>query len=366
MAQVELDQVTKVYSGGTRALTDISLKVASGEFVVLVGPSGCGKSTLLRIIAGLEDLTTGEVRIAGRVVNHIPPRGRDVAMVFQNYALYPHMSVYNNIAFGLRARRTPPDEIRGLVREAARILDIERLLLKMPRELSGGERQRVALGRAIVRDPQVFLFDEPLSNLDAKLRAEMRSEITSLHRKLRGTSIYVTHDQTEAMTMGERIVVLKDGVIMQEGAPREVYRSPANRFVAGFIGSPPMNFLEAEVSSEGAEHLQVGELFLPLPPAARTLLLPLAGRPVYLGIRAERVYLEREFGLLAQVTLIEPVGDEALVYARVGATPVAMRMREPVGLRVGEQIRLGLDLAGAHYFDRESETRIPVSPKHAG
>jgi len=238
MAQVELDQVTKVYSGGTRALTDISLKVASGEFVVLVGPSGCGKSTLLRIIAGLEDLTTGEVRIAGRVVNHIPPRGRDVAMVFQNYALYPHMSVYNNIAFGLRARRTPPDEIRGLVREAARILDIERLLLKMPRELSGGERQRVALGRAIVRDPQVFLFDEPLSNLDAKLRAEMRSEITSLHRKLRGTSIYVTHDQTEAMTMGERIVVLKDGVIMQEGAPREVYRSPANRFVAGFIGSP--------------------------------------------------------------------------------------------------------------------------------
>ncbi|MCU7514846.1 MAG: sn-glycerol-3-phosphate ABC transporter ATP-binding protein UgpC [Ignavibacteria bacterium] len=249
MAEVSLKEVTKVYEGGQEAVKGVSLEVKDKEFLVLVGPSGCGKSTTLRMIAGLEDITSGELYIDGRLVNEVSPKDRDIAMVFQNYALYPHMTVYENMAFGLKIRKFPKGEIKQRVEEAARVLEIEHLLTRKPKALSGGERQRVAVGRAIVRRPKVFLFDEPLSNLDAKLRVQMRTEISKLHQRLQATMIYVTHDQTEAMTMGDRIVVMKGGLVMQTDSPLNLYNSPKNRFVAGFIGSPPMNFLEGTVSS---------------------------------------------------------------------------------------------------------------------
>ncbi len=357
MARVVLKNVSKTYPKGSQALTDVSLEIRDHEFIVLVGPSGCGKSTVLRVVAGLEDVTEGEVWIGDRLVNHVPPKDRDVAMVFQNYALYPHMTAYDNIAFGLKVRRTPKREIDRRVRDTARVLEIEKLLGKMPKALSGGERQRVALGRAIVRNPRVFLFDEPLSNLDAKLRSEMRAEISALHRRLHVTTIYVTHDQVEAMTMGERIVVLRDGVVQQEGEPLAVYRHPANRFVAGFIGSPSMNFLEARVDADRAV-LKLGEASLELPQALRERLMPHAGRPLVLGVRPEDLELDAGDGLSARVDLIEPTGGDAFVFATFMRTPVVIRVPRGADVGLGDVIRFRLDLARAHFFDVETEERI--------
>jgi multiple sugar transport system ATP-binding protein len=356
MATVVLKNVDKIYPKGVQALRDISLDVFDQEFLVLVGPSGCGKSTALRIIAGLEDVTEGEVRIGDRRVNGVPPRERDIAMVFQTYALYPHMDAYSNIAFGLRLRRFPKDEMDKRVREAARMLNITGLLDKMPKALSGGERQRVALGRAIVRDPQVFLFDEPLSNLDAKLRAEMRAEISALHQRLRVTTVYVTHDQVEAMTMGERIAVMEDGLIRQIGDPLTIYREPKNRFVAEFIGSPPMNFLDADVTEEGAR-LMVAGAALPVPEIQRPVLQGRAGRRVLLGVRPENVQIDPEGELSCRVTLVEPTGGEAFVYGQVAGASVTAKV-PATRLKLGEEVRLRFDLDHAHVFDPETELRI--------
>ncbi len=358
MAGVRFRNVTKTYGRGTPALRDITLDVADGEFVVLVGPSGCGKSTLLRILAGLEDASAGDVWIGDRRVNDLSPKDRDVAMVFQNYALYPHMTAHDNIAFALKVRRRAKEKVTARVRAVADLLGITPLLEKIPRELSGGERQRVALGRAIVRQPTVFLLDEPLSNLDARLRAGMRVEITALHRRLGTTTIYVTHDQVEAMTMGQRIVVLAEGRLMQAGAPLAVYEQPANRFVAGFIGSPPMNFLVAEVDSEGARHLRIGELYFPLSAARRRTLAPYAGQGVALGIRAEHLSLEAEFGLAARVTLLERTGAETLVHTVVNQAPVVMRLKDAGSIERTQKIRMGFDLERARFFDLRTGGRI--------
>lgn len=356
MATVLLKNVDKIYPRGVQALRNISLEVTDQEFLVLVGPSGCGKSTALRIIAGLEDATKGEVWIGDRKVNGVPPKERDIAMVFQTYALYPHMDAFSNIAFGLKLRRMPKDEIKARVREAARILNITGLLDKMPKALSGGERQRVALGRAIVRNPQVFLFDEPLSNLDAKLRAEMRAEISALHQRLRVTTVYVTHDQVEAMTMGERIAVMKDGVIQQIGDPLKIYREPKNRFVAEFIGSPPMNFLKADVASEGAV-VVVGEIPLAVPENQRPALCSRSGGRVLMGVRPENVHIDPDGEHACRVTLVEPTGGEAFVYGEVAG--VSMTAKVPATrLKLGEEVRLRFDLEYAHFFDRETELRL--------
>jgi multiple sugar transport system ATP-binding protein len=356
MAKVVLKEVDKIYPPHTQALRGVSLEIRDREFVVLVGPSGCGKSTILRIVAGLEEATSGEVWIGDRLVNDVPPRDRDVAMVFQSYALYPHMTAFDNIAFGLRLRKLPKEEIRKRVEEAARILGITELLDKMPRHLSGGQRQRVALGRAIVRKPQVFLFDEPLSNLDAKLRAETRAEISALHRRLQVTTIYVTHDQVEAMTMGERIVVLKDGVVQQVGDPLSIYREPANLFVAGFIGSPPMNFAEVPVT-EGPGLDLLGRR-VPVPEGWKEALGPYVGRKVILGIRPEDIHLASDGGWPAEVTLVEPTGGEAFVYARLQDRPVIAKAPGQTRIPLGQTIHLDLDLDQAHFFDPQTEERI--------
>src|SRR5208282_2444526 len=290
MAEVSIRKVVKNYDGGVQAVKGIDLEIADHEFVVLVGPSGCGKSTTLRMIAGLEEISAGEIWIGGDVVNDVPPRDRDIAMVFQNYALYPHMSVFDNMAFGLKLRKFPKDEIKRRVDEAARILDIEALLERKPRALSGGQRQRVAMGRAIVRNPKVFLFDEPLSNLDAKLRVQMRTEIKKVHQTVRTTTVYVTHDQVEAMTLADRVVVMNHGRIEQVGAPQELYHHPATRFVAGFIGSPAMNFIPAKVINDNGLYvlMPTGEK-LAVPPQRSNSYAPFAGRDMTLGIRPEHL-----------------------------------------------------------------------------
>jgi multiple sugar transport system ATP-binding protein len=288
MAELILKNVDKVYEGSAKVVDDFSLQIADGEFIVLVGPSGCGKSTTLRMIAGLEDITSGTIEIGGRVVNDVSPKDRDIAMVFQSYALYPHMTVFQNMAFALQLRKEPKAEVERKVRHAANILGIEALLERKPKALSGGQRQRVALGRAIVREPQCFLFDEPLSNLDAKLRVEMRTEIRELHENLKSTTVYVTHDQEEAMTLGDRVVVMKDGLIQQVGSAREIYHSPANRFVAGFLGSPSMNFLEGRLLAEGGGLVfDEGSGKLDVPEAAAQKLAAHAGKDVVLGVRPE-------------------------------------------------------------------------------
>jgi multiple sugar transport system ATP-binding protein len=340
------------------ALRQVSLEVHDREFMVLVGPSGCGKSTILRLIAGLEELTEGEIRIDGHSVSGLPPRDRDVAMVFQSYALYPHMTVYDNIAFGLRVRRLRRPEIELRVRETAQLLQIDHLLSEMPRRLSGGERQRVALGRAIVRRPRVFLFDEPLSNLDAKLRSGMRAEIASLQRRLGVTAIYVTHDQVEAMTMGERIAVLHQGRIMQVGKPLELYQLPANRFVAGFLGSPPMNFLPVRVPADVAA-IRLADQRWSIPGELRAALQPYAGQEVTLGIRPEQLDLTPEGRIPGEVVLVEPTGDECLVHVQVGGGAVVARARRGWSdLHPGQTVALGCDLAQAHFFDPATEARI--------
>jgi multiple sugar transport system ATP-binding protein len=363
MAGIEIDRVAKTYEGGVRAVDGVSLRLAEGEFLVLVGPSGCGKSTLLRMLAGLESITSGTISIGGKVVNDVPPAERDIAMVFQNYALYPHMSVRGNLAFGLEMRKLPRPEIERRVAEVAETLGLGSLLERRPKELSGGQRQRVALGRAIVRRPRAFLFDEPLSNLDAKLRVQMRAELKRLHRSLRTTTVYVTHDQEEAMTLGDRVVVLKDGRIQQEAAPLEIYERPANRFVAGFVGTPPMNFLEGRVSAEnGHARFDGGGVTLRLPPSMRAA----AGRAMVLGVRPEHFSdrpSEGAAALRVRVSVVEPLGDRKDVVMTAGAdVPLVGRMDAHAGVAEGEEREIYVDLRRAHLFEPEGEGRSAATP----
>jgi len=360
MASVRLDHLRKVYDNGHVGVDDATFEIAHGELLVLVGPSGCGKSTLLRMIAGLEAISAGTLSIGGRVVNDVPPRDRDIAMVFQNYALYPHMSVAENLGFGLKLRGTPRAEVARRVAEAARRLDLERLLELRPAQLSGGQRQRVALGRALVRDPAVFLLDEPLSNLDAKLRLSTRVEIAKLHRDLGATMVYVTHDQIEAMTLGERIVVMRDGRIQQIDAPMRLYEKPANVFVAGFIGSPAMNLLRGRVVADGGLWLDLGDARLPLDGVAgRRAVTP--GAELIVGLRPEALGIAGDGApamLAARLELVEPVGNEIFLNLRFGAAPLVARLPpQPVPPRGSE---LGLVFAPSRLllFDAQSERLI--------
>ncbi len=363
MARVELKGVSKNYEGGVPAVKSASLVAEDREFMVLVGPSGCGKSTTLRMIAGLEPITEGTIAIGGRVVNDLPPKDRDIAMVFQSYALYPHMTVRQNLEYGLRMRKVPPAERQRLVAEAAEILGLGALLERRPRALSGGQRQRVAVGRAIVRHPAAFLFDEPLSNLDAKFRMQMRAEIAQLQQRLRTTTVYVTHDQVEAMTLGSRIAVMSDGLLQQVGTPLEVYRRPANLFVAGFLGSPPMNLLPVRVAGGGAV-LAGADFELPAPAWARPLLAGDDGRDLVAGIRPERVF-EADGGatdgtarLTAEVTLAEPLGSEVVLHATHGGERLIARLGPHRVPALGSRIELALDLAALHLFDAASGERL--------
>jgi multiple sugar transport system ATP-binding protein len=366
MPHVQLHDVSKTYARGQRAVDRIRLQVADGEFLVLVGPSGCGKSTLLRMIAGLEVISEGEIRIGERVVNDVPPRDRDIAMVFQNYALYPHMSVYDNLAFGLRRRKTPKPEVDRRVREVAKTLGLEGYLDRRPRELSGGERQRVALGRAMVRDPKVFLFDEPLSNLDAKLRVHMRAEIKRLHQRVRATMIYVTHDQVEAMTLGDRIAVLKQGVLQQVADPFTLYEKPANQFVAGFIGSPPINFFAATVSPANRPlALAAGNLELPLDDGWAPALVPVRGGAVTVGVRPEDLTLAAAPGagaIEATVEVREPLGSEVLVHWSTPLGALLSRVPGHGAPDVSQRAMLYFTPNRLHFFDPKNERTLEPHP----
>jgi multiple sugar transport system ATP-binding protein len=362
MAQVVLKDLGKKFDEVV-AVRDVNLTIKDQEFIVLVGPSGCGKSTTLRMIAGLEEISSGEIYIGERLVNDLPPKDRDIAMVFQNYALYPHMTVYDNMAFGLKMRKFPKPEIDKRVREAAQMLGIQDLLTRKPRQLSGGQRQRVAVGRAIVRHPQVFLFDEPLSNLDAKLRVQMRVELKRLHERLETTAIYVTHDQVEAMTLGDRVVVMKDGVVQQVGDPLGIYQKPRNRFVAGFIGSPAMNFLDCAVTGNGELAVESQGLRVSVPPAQKAALERYKGKTVTLGVRPEDI---REatpadpasYRLDAVVEVVEPLGNEILLDVRVGRHPLVARVPPTSRVRIHEQVPLSLNPDRLHFFDTQSEQAI--------
>jgi multiple sugar transport system ATP-binding protein len=363
MAQVLMKNLNKKYDE-VHAVKDVNLNIRDKEFVVLVGPSGCGKSTTLRMVAGLEEITGGEIVIGDRVVNDLPPKDRDIAMVFQNYALYPHMTVYDNMAFGLKMRKFAKAEIEKRVREAAEILGIQELLKRKPRQLSGGQRQRVAVGRAIVRHPQVFLFDEPLSNLDAKLRVQMRVELKRLHDRLETTAIYVTHDQVEAMTLGDRVVVMKDGWVQQVGEPLELYGKPANRFVAGFIGSPAMNLMEATIAEAGGTMwAEAGPARVQVPADRTDRLRPYKGQHVTLGVRPEDLRLASGsdpagYVLDAVVDVVEPLGSEILLDVKVGASSVVARVEPSVRVKVHEPIRLALAPERLHFFDAKTELAI--------
>ena len=351
MASVNYDHVTKRFSAETVAVKDLNLQVRDTEFMVLVGPSGCGKSTALRMLAGLEEVSEGEIKIGDRTVNDVPARERDIAMVFQSYALYPHMSVYDNMAFGLKMRGTPKREIDSKVREAGKTLGLETLLNRKPRQLSGGQRQRVALGRAIVRNPQVFLLDEPLSNLDAQLRVETRVNLQKLHRDLSTTFIYVTHDQVEAMTMGDRIAVLRDGLLQQVAPPREIYDHPANMYVAGFIGSPKMNFIPVTVSGSTAKGSGL-EVPLPHPPGIDKGVL---------GIRPEDLSNEIRDGQPAvdmQVDVLEVLGSDQYLYGRLGGDDVIARVPPQLKVSAGDRVRLAINKDQMHLFDAETEQAI--------
>ena len=364
MAEVVLENIYKVYPGGVRAVNDVSLGIADKEFVVLVGPSGCGKSTTLRMVAGLEEITDGTIRIGERVVNDVPPKDRDIAMVFQNYALYPHMTVYKNMAFGLKLRRVPKAEIDKRVREAAKLLGIEELLERKPKALSGGQRQRVAVGRAIVRTPKAFLFDEPLSNLDAKLRVEMRAELKKLHRKLSTTTIYVTHDQEEAMTLGDRVVVMKDGVIHQCAPPLEVYEQPTNRFVAGFVGTPPMNFFQGRIVRQGDNLcFDEGSATLALPQRLADRLGSWVDREMVMGVRPEAFSFRPEgkfagAGNVLNVTIavVETLGDKMDCYVQ---TPkhdhLICRVEADRDLKDGLQLPVYVAMEQVHVFEPGEE-----------
>jgi multiple sugar transport system ATP-binding protein len=363
MAQVVMKDLNKKYDE-VHAVKDVNLHIRDKEFIVLVGPSGCGKSTTLRMVAGLEEITAGEIVIGDRVVNDLPPKDRDIAMVFQNYALYPHMTVYDNMAFGLKMRKFPKPEIEKRVREAAEILGIQELLKRKPRQLSGGQRQRVAVGRAIVRHPQVFLFDEPLSNLDAKLRVQMRVELKRLHDRLETTAIYVTHDQVEAMTLGDRVVVMKDGWIQQVGEPLELYSRPANKFVAGFIGSPAMNFVDVALAgSDGALWAEAPGLRLKVAAARTERMRAYTGQRLTLGVRPEDLHLatasdapHNVFDTIVDV--VEPLGSEILLDVKVGPSLLVARVDPTVRVKLHETIRLAVDPERLQFFDTKTEAAI--------
>ncbi|MBI2885494.1 MAG: sn-glycerol-3-phosphate ABC transporter ATP-binding protein UgpC [Candidatus Omnitrophica bacterium] len=366
MAQVSIRNVSKVYKGDVMAVKDISLSVESREFLVIVGPSGCGKSTLLRMIAGLEDISSGEIWIGNKLVNNLPPKDRDIAMVFQNYALYPHMTVFENMAFGLKLRGYSRPEIESRVRDAAQILGLDPMLQRRPKELSGGERQRVAVGRAIVRRPLVFLFDEPLSNLDAKLRVQMRTEIHKLHLRLQTTMIYVTHDQTEAMTMGDRIVVLNKGEMLQVADPLTVYEHPANRFVASFIGSPPMNFIAGRITrDEDTLFFDEGVFRLRVVDDMAESLRAFENKPVTLGMRPEDLYdrlfiaeAPQESTVTATVEVVEPMGSEVNLHLRAGRQTLIARVNPQVRPEVNQDLDLVFDMGKAHFFDPDTDQAI--------
>jgi multiple sugar transport system ATP-binding protein len=375
MARVELKNVQKTYPDGSKAVHDFNLDIADGEFIVLVGPSGCGKSTTLRMVAGLEEVTGGSIVIDGREVNNLHPKDRDIAMVFQNYALYPHMSVYENIAFSLRLRGADRSEIERRVKHAAELLDLTKVLEKKPKGLSGGQRQRVAVGRAIVREPKAFLFDEPLSNLDARLRVTTRAEIKSLQMRLRTTTIYVTHDQEEAMTMGDRIVVMYRGVVQQAGTPMEIYATPANRFVAGFLGTPPMNFVSGLVSSDAAGGLRfteqttpgsAGGFTMPLPSAWKEKLAKHVNVPMVLGIRPQGlIECERaKAELVLKTSLVEPLGHETDITAKtaMGSSLVARLTSRP-GMKAGDELLVRVDPQACHVFE-PGEVGVNLTGRH--
>lgn len=365
MADLKLNHIYKIYDNKVTAVSDFNLHIQDKEFIVFVGPSGCGKSTTLRMIAGLEEISKGELYIDDKLVNDVPPKDRDIAMVFQNYALYPHMTVYDNMAFGLKLRKMPKDEIDKRVKDAANILGLEQYLDRKPKALSGGQRQRVALGRAIVRDAKVFLMDEPLSNLDAKLRVQMRAEIAKLHKRLNTTTIYVTHDQTEAMTMATRIVVMKDGVIQQVGSPKEVYDNPENVFVGGFIGSPAMNFFKAKI--EGEYVVLDEKVRLKIPGGKLKLLKDngYVGKEVIFGIRPEDIHDEPVFiesfpddVIEVNIEVAELTGAELMLYSSLAGHDFVARIDARNQIKAGDKVKLGLDLNKAHFFDTETELRI--------
>ena len=378
MASLSLRNVYKRYPGGVTAVSDFNLEIKDKEFIILVGPSGCGKTTTLRMVAGLEEITEGEIYIGDRVVNDVAPKDRDIAMVFQNYALYPHMTVFDNMAFGLKLRKTPKEEIKRRVEEAARILDIAHLLERKPKALSGGQRQRVALGRAIVREPKVFLLDEPLSNLDAKLRAQMRTEISKLHLKLGTTFIYVTHDQTEAMTMGTRIVVMKDGLIQQVDTPQTLYLYPCNLFVAGFIGSPQMNFIESKLLKEGDDfYVEFGsedtktragvkyKIKLPAEKNAKGALDAYVDKELIMGIRPEDVHNEADLiekypdGIVeADVEVTELMGAETYLYMNCEGQAINARVAPTNTAKPGDKIKITIEPGKIHLFDKDTEVTI--------
>lgn len=367
MAGLSLEHIGKTYPNGFEGVKNFNLEIEDKEFIIFVGPSGCGKSTTLRMIAGLEDITSGTLKIDGRVVNDVEPADRDIAMVFQTYALYPHMTVYDNMAFPLMLRKVPKADIDKAVHEAARILDLEKLLDRKPSALSGGQRQRVAMGRAIVRRPKVYLMDEPLSNLDAKLRVQMRAEISKLHDRLGATIIYVTHDQTEAMTLGTRIVVMKDGVMQQVDTPSKLYSEPCNLFVAGFIGSPQMNFIDATVvEKDGAVALSFGSNVVTLPDAKAAALKPYAGKVVVMGIRPEDVVEEHEYAegkalseqIDATVTVYELLGSEAMIYGDVDGGQISAHISAGNPVRTGNRIKVAFDVDKLHVFDKDTELAI--------
>jgi multiple sugar transport system ATP-binding protein len=368
MAEVTFTNVKKIYSGNIIAATDINLTIEDKELLVLVGPSGCGKSTVLRMAAGLEDITEGEIRFDGAVVNDLPPKDRNVAMVFQNYALYPHMSVYDNMAFGLKLRKYPRDEIQTRVEEAAGILGIDELLERKPKALSGGQRQRVALGRSIVRKPSVFLFDEPLSNLDAKMRVQMRTEIRKLNLRIQTTMIYVTHDQVEAMTLGDRLAVMHEGRILQVGTPLELYDRPAERFVAAFIGSPAMNFIEGEITGTEAPEIRTSFTGIPVPERFSEALRGYSERSITIGIRPEDIYLEKPdtpganlHACPAVVEVAEPLGNEIIFHLKCGDGEIVAREPSQTTCSVGDTIELFLNLDKMHLFESGTGRSLAAS-----
>ena len=366
MASLSLQHIYKRYDGGVTAVSDFCLDIEDKEFIILVGPSGCGKSTTLRMIAGLEEISDGEVWIGDKIVNDTPPKDRDIAMVFQNYALYPHMTVFDNMAFGLKLRKVPKPEIKEKVLEAARILDIEHLLDRKPKALSGGQRQRVALGRAIVRNPKVFLMDEPLSNLDAKLRGQMRTEISKLHNKLQTTFIYVTHDQTEAMTMGTRIVVMKDGIIQQIDSPQHLYDHPVNMFVGGFIGSPTMDFVDGTIEKkDDGIYFVFGASSVKIPEGRTANLADYIGKTVTMGVRSENIHDEEVYlansadsVVTAEVEVVELMGSETLLYLKIEGSSFIAKVDPRSTAKVGDSIKVAFDMNRIHLFDKETELSI--------
>lgn len=364
MAELKLEHIYKIYDKDVTAVKDFNLEIKDKEFIVFVGPSGCGKSTTLRMVAGLEEISKGDFLIDGKRMNDVAPKDRDIAMVFQNYALYPHMTVYENMAFGLKLRKLPKDEIDRRVKEAAKILDLEQYLKRKPKALSGGQRQRVALGRAIVRDAKVFLMDEPLSNLDAKLRVHMRAEITKLHQRLQTTTIYVTHDQTEAMTMATRLVVMKDGIIQQVGTPRDVYEKPINVFVGGFIGSPAMNFFTGTLLDG---KITIGNISLSVPEEKMNYLREQGylNKEIKMGIRPEDFHIEPAFidasqgtSIDAKIDVAELMGAETILYSQIDEQQFIARVDSSAEVKPGQVHTLALDMNKAHFFDKETENRI--------